>query len=106
MTDDAFGFSAARNRTADKLKNIQPSGGPPAPATLDAVDAAGESLGFKSREGEGALRPAGRRREIGPTLAINTRAPERVAIPFKSLSNNWHPASLFSEVLAMSQLAD
>jgi hypothetical protein len=61
---------------------LQPSGGPPAPATLDAVDAAGESLGFKSREGEGALRPAGRRREIGPTLAINTRAPERVAIPF------------------------
>ena len=48
---------------------------------LDRVDAAGDALGFTSRE---AARPTllRRRREIGPTVAINTRAPERVAGPF------------------------
>lgn len=82
MTDDAFGFAAARNKTADKLKTIRPSEGPPTPAKLDTIDAAGESLGFRSREREIPSRSGGRRRELGPTLAINTRAPERVAIPF------------------------
>ncbi len=81
-SDDAFGFAAARTKTADKLKSIRPTEGPPMPARLDTIDAAGESLGFKSRESESGARTGGRRREIGPTLAINTRAPERVAVPF------------------------
>lgn len=79
--DDAFGFSASRKTTAEKLKNIQPSKGPEGKPRLDHVDAAGEALGFTSRE---ATRPTllRRRREVGPTVAINTRAPERVAGPF------------------------
>ena len=79
--DDAFGFSASRRTTAEKLKSIQPSKGPESEAHLDRVDAAGDGLGFTSRE---AARPTllRRRREIGPTVAINTRAPERVAGPF------------------------
>lgn len=81
MTDDAFGFSAARKTTAEKLKGLQPSKGHEDRTPLDRVDAAGDALGFKSRE---ANRPPTlrRRREIGPTVAINTRAPERVAEPF------------------------
>ncbi len=81
MTEDAFGFSAARKATAAKLKGIQPSIGHEDRTPLERVDAAGEALGFKSRE---AARPPilRRRREIGPTVAINTRAPERVAGPF------------------------
>lgn len=79
--DDAFGFSASRKATAEKLKNIRPSQGPEGTSHLDRADAAGEALGFTSRE---AARPTllRRRREIGPTVAINTRAPERVAGPF------------------------
>ncbi len=83
MTEDSFGFSAARKSTADKLKSIKPSPSHPAPA-MERVDRAGEALGFRSREPEPPPAPAPlrRRREIGPTVAINTRAPERVAGPF------------------------
>lgn len=82
MTDDAFGFSSARKATAEKIKHIQPSRGHDDPTPLDRVDAAGEALGFKSREQLTKPQAIRRRREIGPTVAINTRAPERVAEPF------------------------
>ncbi len=82
MTDDTFGFSAARKTTAEKLKSIQPTKGHAGPASLDRVDAAGDALGFKSREQQVSQPTFRRRREIGPTVAINTRAPERVAGPF------------------------
>lgn len=82
MTDDAFGFSAARKATAEKLKSIHPTKGHADPESLDRVDAAGEALGFKSREQPAPQPVFRRRREIGPTVAINTRAPERVAGPF------------------------
>ena len=80
-TDDAFGFSDSRKAIADKLRNIKPSTGDASRPHLDRVDAAGAALGFTSRE---AARPSlpRRRRDIGPTVAINTRAPERVAGPF------------------------
>lgn len=83
MTDDAFGFSGARKATAEKIKSIQPSAGEHRPTTLDRVDAAGEALGFMSRE-QPRPKPQAqrRRRDIGPTVAINMRAPERVAEPF------------------------
>lgn len=82
MTDDAFGFSTARKTTAEKIKQIQPSKGHEDQTPLDRVDAAGEALGFKSREQAASPQTFRRRREIGPTVAINTRAPERVAEPF------------------------
>ena len=82
MTDDTFGFSAARKSTADKLKAIQPGQPHNAPPSTDRVDRAGEALGFTSREPAPAPVQMRRRREIGPTVAINTRAPERVAGPF------------------------
>lgn len=82
MTDDAFGFSGARKATADKIKLIQPSKGETGPTPLDRVDAAGEALGFTSREQRAKPQVHRRRRDIGPTVAINMRAPERVAEPF------------------------
>lgn len=83
MTEDAFGFSDARKATAEKIKRIQPSAGEDKPTLLDRVDAAGEALGFTSREQQRPKPPLPRRRrDIGPTIAINMRAPERVAEPF------------------------
>lgn len=83
MTDDAFGFAAARKSTAEKLKTIKPSQSQQGLTPLDRTDRAGEALGFTSREPLPEPPPmARRRRDIGPTVAINTRAPERVAIPF------------------------
>jgi hypothetical protein len=81
MSEDTFGFAKTKSSTADKLKAIRPEAPPSAPVPLARVDAAGEALGFRSREraGQGVYR---RKREIGPTIAINMRAPERVAIPF------------------------
>lgn len=81
MSEDAFGFVKAKPSTADKLKTIRPQEPTSESVPIARVDAAGEALGFRSREraGQGVYR---RKREIGPTVAINTRAPERVATPF------------------------
>lgn len=81
MTDDGFGFSAARKTTADKLKAIKPGTPQSNTGEIERTDRAGEALGFVSREPL-ATKLTRRRREIGPTVAINTRAPERVADPF------------------------
>lgn len=84
MTKDAFGFSAAKGSTVDRLKSFKPAlrHEPPAVEVAKA-DAAGERVGFKSRELPEAVQVAKRRKkEIGPTTAINTRAPQRVAVPF------------------------
>lgn len=82
MTEDSFGFSSARKSTADKLKTIKPGQPSPDPTPIERVDRAGEALGFTSRESPPSPTFIRRRREIGPTVAINTRAPERVAAPF------------------------
>ena len=82
MTEDSFGFSAARKSTADKLKAIKPSPAQASPTSVERVDRAGEALGFTSREPQSPPVFVRRRRDIGPTVAINTRAPERVAGPF------------------------
>lgn len=85
MSEDTFGFATARQTTADKLKNVRPTQDASHPPTLDRIDAAGEALGFRSREEvprQPAMATIRRRREVGPTIAINTRAPERVAEPF------------------------
>lgn len=79
---DTFGFTKAKISTADKLKTIRPQEQQGAQIPLTKVDAAGEALGFRSREqsaGQGVYR---RKREIGPTVAINMRAPEQVAATF------------------------
>lgn len=79
---DTFGFTKAKMSTADKLKTVQPQEQQGSPVPLAKVDAAGEALGFRSREqqvGQGVYR---RKREIGPTVAINMRAPENVASSF------------------------
>ncbi len=82
MTDDTFGFSAAKKTTVEKLKGIVPDERPSAAASLAKVDAVGDALGFRSREDARGHLVRRRKREIGPTVAINTRAPERVAEPF------------------------
>lgn len=81
MTEDSFGFTAASKTTADKLRSIKPSLPQTNTGELERTDKAGEALGFVSREPSTA-KVVRRRREIGPTVAINTRAPERVADPF------------------------
>ena len=82
MSGNDYGFTPPRKSTADKLKNIKPSDDTPAagPSDLDRADAAGAALGFVPRESTRApmLR---KRKEIGPTVAINMRVPETVAAP-------------------------
>ncbi len=81
MTGDAFGFSDAKKvSTADKLKAFRPQSTPHPDAPLERIDAVAEAHGFVPRERVEQV--ARRRRDIGPTLAINMRAPERVATPF------------------------
>ena len=83
MTENDYGFPAARRATADKLKAIKPSNDAPGTGEADVAraDAAGDALGFIAREGSRAslLR---KRKEIGPTIAINMRVPEAVAARF------------------------
>ncbi len=83
MTEDAFGFPSARKATADKIRAIAPGGAAPANEAngLEKVDAASAALGFVPRE---SSRPVAlrRRREVGPTVAINMRVPEGVAARF------------------------
>lgn len=81
MTDDTFGFPAAKQSTADKLRAIAPAEDDARPTHLDRIDAAGAALGFVAREStRGVI--SRRRREIGPTVAINMRVPENVAATF------------------------
>ena len=84
MAEDLFGFSTAKSSTVDRLKSFKPAQGQEPPAVEVAkADAAGERVGFKSRELPEPVQVAKRRKkEIGPTTAINTRAPQRVAVPF------------------------
>lgn len=81
MSDDAFGFSTARQRTTEKLKAIAPSDAAHPDTELRRIDAVGEALGFVARDASrtNLLR---RRKEIGPTIAINMRVPEQVAATF------------------------
>lgn len=81
MTEDTFGFSSASRRTAEKLKAIAPSDAAYPDAELTRVDAAGEALGFVPREST-RVKILRRRKEIGPTVAINMRVPEQVAAKF------------------------
>lgn len=81
MTEDAFGFSAARRRTEEKLRSISPGEGGHPTAPLDRIDAAGEAHGFVQRERPQTVLQR-RRKEIGPTVAINMRVPEQVAVTF------------------------
>jgi hypothetical protein len=82
MTADPFDFHKAAKTASitDKLKGIRPDAGASAPPPLERIDAAAEHHGFVARELP-RQRPT-RRRDVGPTLPINIRAPERVAIPF------------------------
>lgn len=85
MTDDAFGFATAKPSIADRVKAIRPAeaGVEPAAGDIARADAAGLRVGFQSRESGGGTPVAHRRKkELGPTTAINTRAPQRVAVPF------------------------
>ena len=82
MNDDTFGFPPAKKTIAEKLRSIVPADGTPTLSDLAIVDAVGDALGFRSREESRGPVVRRRKREIGPTVAINTRAPERVAGPF------------------------
>jgi hypothetical protein len=84
MGEDPFGFTSAKSSTAERLKAIRPatSDSGPAPSDIARADAAGERVGFKSREGAEPIVTHRRKKDLGPTTAINTRAPQRVAVPF------------------------
>lgn len=85
MADDIFGFGTAKPSTADRLKSVRPAEprAEPAPADLARIDAVAERAGFSSREQQAPPAVAYRRKkDIGPTTAINMRAPQRVAVPF------------------------
>jgi hypothetical protein len=85
MSDDTFGFSGTKSSTAERLKAFRPTntGAEPPTSDLTRADAAGERVGFKSREPVAPAVVAHRRKkDLGPTTAINTRAPQRVAVPF------------------------
>lgn len=85
MSEDDFGFSTVRTPTAERLKAFQPHQPEPEPRAADVAraDAAGERVGFISRESGATHAVAHRRKkDLGPTTAINMRAPQRVAVPF------------------------
>jgi len=103
---------------ADKLKGIVPAADPSKDVALEKVDRVADDHGFRSREapdqapaeaepspsrkaatrapadeGQGPARKApaqlGRRpKETGPYVALNTRAPVRVAEPFQIFCDN------------------
>lgn len=81
MSEDAFGFNSAA-KTAKKIEAIRPTEPAPMPS-MTKVDAIADSHGFPSRE---AARPAApayrRRREQGPFINIQIRAPERIGSRF------------------------
>lgn len=83
MSGNDYGFSPTRKSMADKLRNITPNSetAVPDPSDLERVDAAGVALGFIPRE---SARPTvlRKRKEIGPTVAINMRVPEAIAARF------------------------
>jgi hypothetical protein len=91
---DEFGFGAAKPKalTADKLKNIkpQPSHEQDREVPLDRLDRVAEKAGFTSREPQQVAAPRidRRRKDAGPFVAINTRAPVRVAEPFQRYCDN------------------
>lgn len=85
MANDTFGFGPAKSSIADRLKAIRPvdTGAEPAADDIARADAAGLRVGFQSREsGKVAAVVHRRKKELGPTTAINTRAPQHVAVPF------------------------
>jgi hypothetical protein len=87
MNEDVFGFANAKQSTAERIKAIRPDKIENEINIEDIAraDAAGERVGFKSRENnEQIIAIRRRRKELGPTTAINTRAPQYVAIPFIS----------------------
>ncbi|MGC9271737.1 hypothetical protein [Acidiphilium sp.] len=87
MNEDVFGFANAKQSTAERIKTIRPDRLENEINIEDIAraDAAGERVGFKSRENnEQIITIRRRRKELGPTTAINTRAPQSVAIPFIS----------------------
>lgn len=83
MSNNDYGFTTPRKSMADKLRKITPSGNDatPEPSELEKADAASAALGFIPRESS-RVTVLRRRKEIGPTVAINMRVPEAVASRF------------------------
>lgn len=85
MSDDTFGFSASNRRnTADKLKEFQPDAGgnEGRDGDISRADAAGERVGFKSREPAEKIKPLRKTRIREPIAFIGVKAPESVARRF------------------------
>ncbi|MBS0981465.1 hypothetical protein [Acetobacter thailandicus] len=80
MSDDSFGFSDTRKARLQKIAAFNPRKDLGTEA-LEQVDKAGDALGFVPREIP-AKAPTRRRKEIGPTVAINMRVPEAIADVF------------------------
>ena len=85
MSDDTFGFGKAGKggELADKLSKFKPAAASPeASPDMRAIDDAAGRVGFTSREPVSA--PVLRRTKpvLGPTVQLNTRAPEDVAARF------------------------
>jgi hypothetical protein len=85
MSDDTFGFGGAgKGALADKLTKFKPTAAEaPEPAPdLGAIDAAAGRVGFHSREPAAAPTLRRTKTVLGPTVQLNTRAPEDVAARF------------------------
>lgn len=80
MTKDDFGFGATRKSREAKIAAFSPRK-ESRDTELRDVDRVGDALGFVPREPSRSI-PARRRKEIGPTIAINMRVPEAVAETF------------------------
>ena len=100
--DDAFGFETVRASAKEKIKHIRPSA-PPISPDLKKVDEAADSVGFVSREHKAPEDPGprrGRPKASEPTMAINMRAPESVALTFQK----WCDDNRYSYPAALAEI--
>jgi len=86
MSSDDFGF--ANSTRMSKIAAIKPAGTALENHAVEtsAIDAAGEKHGFTSRSGEEKI--INRRKNVGPTAALNVRCPVRVFNPFVQFCEN------------------
>lgn len=82
MSDDPFGFSAAKPKSAiaqqvvSRLADISPESQPFQEPPVARIDRVAEELGFTSREPSSREETiVRRRRDVGPTAQLNVKCP-------------------------------
>lgn len=81
MTDD-YGFGALRSKVA-AIRPPTDGAAAPNPAEIARIDAAADRQGFPSRQPEQLVSYTRKKREMGPSVTINTRVPARIASVFQ-----------------------